>query len=392
MARGSIVKRANGYTVVYDAGMKWDEKKGRWVRNQKWEKVTHPDTLKHAQKLLRDKLNQIDRGEWVEPSTMTFGAFKDVWLTKYAEGQVRPSTLAQYLSLFRMHVIPTFGGMELAKIGVEDVQGFRSSMLAAELSPQTVRHAMRLVRQMFGHAVDWGYLRHNPAKKVKDPRVPKHEMDCLTPEEVRIFLDNVPGRWYAFFLTAITTGLRFGELLAAKWSNLDLNRGQYFVKETLTRKTETQGVGFAQTKTEGSSQSVDLTPACLDALQAHKARQAEEKLQAGEHYRDLDLIFATPGGTPLNDRNVTERVFHPALKKAGLRRIRFHDLRHTCASLLINQGESPKYVQRQMRHASIEITFDRYGHLFPDANREAARRLDATLFGAQGQKAEQSAG
>ena len=111
----------------------------------------------------------------------------------------------------------------------------------------------------------------------------------------------------------------------------------------------------------------------------------QEELPEGETYRDLDLIFPTPKGTPLNDRNIIQRVFHPTLKKVGLRRIRFHDLRHTTASLLIHQGESPKYIQRQMRHASVEITFDRYGHLFPDANQEAARRLDVTLFGTGGQ-------
>jgi integrase len=105
------------------------------------------------------------------------------------------------------------------------------------------------------------------------------------------------------------------------------------------------------------------------------------KLKVGEEYEDQDLIFASDTGSHLHDSNVTKRVFKPALTEAGLRIIRFHDLRHTCASLLIAQGESPKYVQKQMRHASIEITFDRYGHLFPDENKEAAKRLDETLFG-----------
>jgi integrase len=351
----------------------------------KWETVPHPRTLKHAEKLLTERLNQLNRGEYVVPSRMTFGEFKDVWLTKYAEGQVRPSTLAMYHSLFRTHIIPAFGGMELAKIGVEDVQGFKSALLAEDLSPQSVKHALRLVRQMLGHACDWGYLAHNPARKVKDPKIPRHEMDCLTPEEARAFLDHVPERWYPFFLTAITTGMRFGELLAMRWANLDWGRGQYFVRETLTRGTEVHEVTFSVPKTEGSAQPVDLTPTCLEALRKHRARQAGEKLQAGESYQDQDLIFATATGTHLDHRNLARRVFFPALKAAGLRQIRFHDLRHTCASLLIYQGESPKYIQRQMRHASVEITFDRYGHLFPDANREAARRLDATLFGSQGQ-------
>lgn len=205
-------------------------------------------------------------------------------------------------------------------------------------------------------------------------------MDCLTPEEVRAFLEHVPGRWYAFFLTAVVSGLRYGELLAMKWSNLDWNSERYFVKETLTKEAD-----FAEVKTESSRQPVDLSPMCLDALREHRARQAEEKLQAGASYVDNDLVFATDTGTPLNFRNVATRVFRPALKAAGLRYIRFHDLRHTCASLLINQGESPKYIQKQLRHASIQMTFDRYGHLFPDTNREAVRRLDAALFGSRAQ-------
>ena len=383
--RGSIRKRGNGYSVVYDTGSRWDEKKQEWKRGQKWERVPPPSTKKHAEKLLAERLSQLHRGEYVEPKKITFEAFKEVWLTTYAQGQVRPSTMAQYLSLFKMHIIPALGQMELSEIGVQDIQALKSTMLAADLSPQTVRHALCLTRQMLTHGVDWGFILRNPAKKVKDPRIPKHEMDCLSPEEARIFLGFVSEKWYALFLVAITAGLRIGELLAAKWRNLDWNRGQYFVRETLTRKTATQEVGFAQTKTEGSSQSVDLTPTCLEALKAHRARQAEEKLKTGEDYQDMELIFATPKGTPLNDRNIVHRVFEPALKAAGLRRIRFHDLRHTCASLLIHQRESPKYIQKQMRHASIEITFDRYGHLFPDVNREAARRLDATLFGEGGQ-------
>ena len=158
-------------------------------------------------------------------------------------------------------------------------------------------------------------------------------------------------------------------------------------REAATRKTKVQEREFSSTKTESSAQSVDLTPACLDALKKHRARQAQEKLLAGEKYQDLDLIFPISKGTPWDDINFVKQVFHPALKDAGLRHIRFHDLRHTCASLLIFQGESPKYIQRQMRHASIQMTFDRYGHLFPDANREAARRLDATLFGSGRDKA-----
>jgi integrase len=240
---------------------------------------------------------------------------------------------------------------------------------------------LRLIRQMLDHAIDWGYLRTNPAKKVRNPKIPKRDMDFLTAEEVRLFLNHVPDKWYPFFLTAIVTGLRAGELLAMKWGSLDWNRGQYFVKETWLRPRGGQPARIAEPKTDSSIAPVDLTPTCMYALREHQRHQTEERLKAGEAYQNQDLIFATPEGTFLDSCNIVKRAFNPVLKAAGVRRIRFHDIRHTCASLLIAQSESPKYIQKQLRHASIEMTFDRYGHLFPDTNREAALRLDEALFG-----------
>ena len=153
------------------------------------------------------------------------------------------------------------------------------------------------------------------------------------------------------------------------------------MRETLSRARYDYEGGFTTPKTEGSAQSVDLTPACLEALRQHHKRQAEDKLKFGPGYQDQNLIFATWKGTALEQKNVIHRQFYAALEDAGLRRIRFHDLRHTCATLLINQGVSPKYIQRQLRHASIDTTFDRYGHLFPETNQEAAEKLDAVLIG-----------
>jgi integrase len=126
---------------------------------------------------------------------------------------------------------------------------------------------------------------------------------------------------------------------------------------------------------------VDLSPRACEALRAHRASQAEEKIGAGADYQDLDLVFATEKGHSLDHWNVKRRVFEPALEAAGLRRIRFHDLRHTCASLSLARGENPKYIQKQLRHASIEMTFDTYGHLFPEAAQQAVEKLDGMIFG-----------
>ncbi len=396
--RGHIVKRnskrkINGKPeVLYYAVLAFGDRR-------KWETVPPPRTQKNAEGYLARRLAEIEGGEFQELKKATFADFKDIWVEQYAESQVRPSTMATYKGFFKNHLIPAFGEKQLSSITVEDVQAFKSAKLKqpkdlvkkealeAEseteetLSAQTVRHLLRLLRQMFGHAVDWGYLRKNPAQKVTNPKVIRKEMQCYNPAQVRAFLGKVAEEWQAFFLCAISGGLRIGELLAMRWANLDSNSGQYFVKETWQRPRGGTSAYFSEPKTPSSSAPVDLIVEAFDAIRAHQKRQAALKLEAGAKYQDQDLIFATAIGGPLDDAHIVQRLFRPTAKEAGLRQIRFHDLRHTTASLLIEQKESPKYIQKQMRHASIEITFDRYGHLFPDANQAAAKRLSETIFG-----------
>lgn len=240
-------------------------------------------------------------------------------------------------------------------------------------------HHLRLLRQMFEHAITWGRLKKNVAKQIRMPKIPKKEMDALSPSEVRAFLNGIPEKWQALFLVAISTGLRIGEIIAMRWENLDWRSGQYFVKETWLRPREGRKASFGPPKSEASIAPVDLIPEALDALRIHGTRQKEQRLEKGEKWEDNGLIFTTRIGRPLADKNITRYVFVPALEDAGLRKIRFHDLRHTTASLLIHNNESPKYIQKQMRHSSIEITFDRYGHLFPGENKEAANRLGALI-------------
>jgi integrase len=174
--------------------------------------------------------------------------------------------------------------------------------------------------------------------------------------------------------------MRLGELLAMKWSNIDWHRSQYFVREGLYKGR------FVEPKSTSSKRAMNLPQTLLEALRTYKARQSEKRLQVGETYQDHDLLFCTALGTPLDRGNVVKREFSPVLRQAGLRRIRFHDLRHTFATLLIDQGESPKYIQAQLGHASIQVTMDRYGHLLPDVHQQAAQRLEESLFGSSVRK------
>ena len=363
--RGSIVKKGGRYYIKYYVG-----------KRQVWKRAG--PTRKGAEKLLATVVYEIHTGQYHEPKPIAFAAMAEKWLEERAQHRIRPSTMAMYRSLLNTHILPEFGGMELADIRFEDVQMFISRKAKeGMLSAQTIKHLTKPLNGIFKYAVQSGYLRENPAQYVETPRIPQQEMDFLTRDEIRPFLEHTPTRWYPLFLCSIMTGMRRGEVLAMRWANMDWNRGCYFVKEGLSK----YGPQFQELKSLRSKRAIDLSPTLLEALKEHRARQNEEKLRLGPKYRDHDLVFCTKTGTPLDADNLVKRTFNGILKDAGIRQIRFHDLRHTYASLLISQGESPKYIQNQMGHASIKTTLDRYGHLMPEVHQEAAKRLDNQLFG-----------
>ena len=177
-------------------------------------------------------------------------------------------------------------------------------------------------------------------------------------------------------MLALTTGLRIGELLGLKWSDIDLDARRLRVSRQLQRGEG--GVIFTEPKA-ASRRTVDLPASTVEALKRHRKRQVEETLKAGGAYLDNDLLFAGDLGGPIGPEKVTQRAFKPLLKRAGLPEIRFHDLRHTFATLLLTRGVHPTYVQRALGHASVKITLDRYSHWMPSMGRATAEAIDAAL-------------
>lgn len=290
---------------------------------------------------------------------------------------------ATYGVWLRNQLIPFFGSQPISSIRIEDVQRFKAEV-QKQLEPQSIKCCLQLLRQLLSYAVDWGYARENVAAKVKVPRIPQQEMGYLTADEVRLFLSKAPTHmYYTLFLTAITTGMRISEIVAIKWQNVDWNSSRYYVRESYSYVPKVKGL--KPPKTEGSYASVDLSPACIEALRIHRSQQAEARLSVGPNRRDNDLVFPNPTGGVLDPSTVIRRYFHRMLEDAGLRRLRFHDLRHTTATLLLSQGEPIKYVQRQLRHSSAQTTLDRYAHVLPDQAIEATRRLDDAIFGRPGE-------
>lgn len=345
---------------------------------QKWYKPPGDATKRNAEAYLTQVLCQVNGSALSTPREILFSDFAEIFMEKSVR-QLAPLTRICYGSMLGRSILPFFGPRKLSQISTEDVQTFKASLMA-RVSPQTVVNTMTLLRVLLHRAIDWDYLRTSPAKKVSHPRVPRPERGFLSPLQVRQLIEHAPNeKWRAFFLVAVVGGLRIGELLAMKWVNVDWKGGRYHVKENLLYASAVGRLTLSRTKTDYSENPVDLAASCIEALRKHQLEQEREKKDAG--YMDQGLIFADQHGGPIRRNYVASQVFQPTLKRAGLPKIRLHDLRHTCASLLINQGESPKYVQRQMRHTSIQITFDRYGHLLESTSHEATRRLDQTLFG-----------
>jgi integrase len=343
------------------------------VLQGKWHTVPGKQTKANADRYCGELIARFHKGERLEIEQIAFDEFTEKWFDNVAGG-LSVNTQGTYRVWLRNQLLPFFGSQPVSSITVEDVQRLNATLLQ-DLAPQSVKSCLHLMRQLCRFAFDWGYARTNVAEKVRMPRIPPKEMGYLTAQEVGLFLAEAPNHsYYTLFLTAVTTGMRISEIVAMKWHNIDWNASKYHVRESYSYVPKEKGL--KEPKTVGSYASVDLSPACLEALRTHRSEQT-----ASPESEDNDLVFPNATGHVIDPSTVVRRYFHKMLDKAGLRRIRFHDLRHTTATLLLSQGEPIKYVQRQLRHSSAQTTLDRYAHVLPDQPRDATRRLDDAIFG-----------
>jgi integrase len=203
-------------------------------------------------------------------------------------------------------------------------------------------------------------------------------MATLSPEQARALLETAEGdRLEALYVLALSTGMRQGELLGLRWRNVDLDGGSLQVRATLQRTRD--GFTFSEPKTARSCRQVTLTKQAVEALRGHRSRQVEERLQMGGAWEDNGLVFANEVGRPIEAGNLIRRSFHPLLERAGLPKGRFHDLRHTAATLALGKGVHPKIVAEMLGHSQIAVTLDLYSHVTPTMQRQAADALEAVL-------------
>lgn len=318
-----------------------------------------------ATSFLHKKRKQLEEDAANQTTDISIQQFANLWLNNYSKANLKPSTTKNQISIIRCHILPYFGNVNLRYITTKKVQEFVKSELDLGQAPSTVTKTLTLLKSMLRSAVEWGYLEYSVAALVKSPPKRFHEMSFLTPDEICALLNATPEDWRPFIHTEIFTGMRFGEITALQWPDIDWDKNVIHVNRSVWRGK------FQEPKTRNGVRTIGMSPSLKDVLSNYRMWCTPS---------DMGLVFCSQRGHPIDESNFRKRVFGPTLDRAGIKHIRFHDLRHTFASLLINQGENLKYVQQQMGHSSIVTTVDHYGHLMPNSHEDTYRALDGTVF------------
>ncbi|MBT9605456.1 site-specific integrase [Microbacterium sp.] len=321
---------------------------------------------------------RVRNGGPVRDATRSLEDWLSEWTSTYlALSDRAESTKIMYLGYCRTWIIPTLGHVPLASLSGNDVNRLLLRMKAAGKADSTRRNCYTALRKALDDAVTEGLLGLNPVHRIRQPGVSREEARFLTTSEVTRLLQAAEGHRYRVVLVFILgTGLRRGEALALKWSDVDLEKAQAKLRGSLIRREGRLVVSGVKTK--ASRRTVALSPTIVDLLRRHRAHQASERLQAGRRWRDGDFVFATSDGAPVEPQNVL-RTVREAARKAGLGHVTVHALRHTYATAALLNGVALKVVSANLGHASIQITADTYGHVTDDAARDGAAKVAEAL-------------
>lgn len=321
---------------------------------------------KDADALKRRIDSEIASGTFEKHENIRFSEFADKWYADYVDLKLKETTKADYRQVIHKHLNPFFGNYLLKDISTRTVQNYVSRKARENLSPRTVNKTITILREILKHAVRWGYLGENPALYAEKLRQPKYEMLFLRPEDLRRLIEAASDKYRALFTTAAFTGARQGELLALTWADVDLEHKVINVKHSYNPLH-----GMSEPKTASAKRAISISDELVSVLTNHYHRTGG---------KPDELVFQNKSNKPINRQNLLTREFYPALHRAGLPKIRFHDLRHTYATFLISMGENIKFIQRQLGHANITTTLDTYGHLMTEAYDGFGSRFDTFVL------------
>lgn len=355
------------------------------IRRQKTETLTGV-TKKQAEALLAKRRATVLAGEFPSSTSMTMNELFDRFMQS-KENRLAATTLQRYECLLRIYLRPAVGAKKVASLRTVDLLTAYTQWIKRGVGARTIRHAADLLRNILRRAVKWEIVSRSPAASLDAedlPKVLKPESAVLTESEVQILLQeaNHPTRrctarhyltaystFYPAVAFALYTGARLGEIMAMRWQDIDAHQRIVTISRSLSSTKQT-GLTFKRPKND-KVRTVCVPPQLLAILQSHRAVQAAEKIAIGAGYRDEDLIFAKPDGTPIPPW-LFSSAFRNFMKRSGVRRIRFHDLRDTHASLLAKAGVPIEVISKRLGHSDISITYDRYITVYRDRDAEAA--------------------
>ena len=359
-------------------------KDGRWqaridlgyVEGKRKRKTYYGKTRKEAADKLKLALADHKNGLPLVDERQTMAQYLSRWLEDSARHTIRPRTYTRYEQLVRLHAAPYIGKIALARLTPQQLANLYSERLKAGQSPRSVQFLHAVLHRALKQALKWGLIARNPADAVDAPRPERKDIQPLTREQVTTFLiaiENDPLE--ALYVLAVTTGMRIGELLGLQWNDIEGNR--LSVRHTLQQINKEWKL--VEPKTDRSRRNITLTTLAVEALRHHRVKQNEQRLAIGAAWQNRDLVFCNAAGAPLDARNILRSNFHPLLARAGLPKIRLHDLRHTAATLLLSAGTHPKKVQDLLGHSTISLTLDTYSHILPSMQDEVASAMDGLL-------------
>ena len=372
-------------------GTIFEEQPGRWVaqitlgykivddKRRRIRKKFVATTRDAVHKKLTEALREQQTGGIVPMQRDSLGGFLDRWLpTLRAKGRSE-ATLESYAWLIKKHITPEIGTVPLTKLNQRDLNDFMQRKLESGLSARTVAYCHAVIRSALGKAEKDGLVGRNVAKLAEPPRQQAASIEPMAAADARRFLSAVSGhRLEALYAVALAVGLRRGEILGLEWASVDLKRGTLAVTQTAQR-VKGKGIILSRTaKTDKSLRMIPLPSFAVRALKAHREQQEQERRFADATWREHGLVFTTAIGTPIESRNLL-RHFHATLDALKIPSHRFHDLRHTAASLLLAQGATLHEVKEILGHSQIRLTSDLYGHAYMAVKKEAVARMDSVL-------------
>ena len=368
-----MTKRANGEGTIYKRA------DGRWCATVSIEfgkrKSFYGTTRQTVAQKMNAALKARQDGLPLPSERQTVATYLREWL-EAVRPSLRPEAYRRYEEIVRIYLTPQLGSTRLARLSPQQVQRTYSRCIEGGLSPTTVRMIHGVLHKALGQAVRWGVTARNVTDLVDAPSRSEPSVGALSSEEATRLLEAARGdRLEALYVLATTCGLRLGEIQALRWRDVDLPNRRLRVVATLQDSKGGTPV-FAEPKSAKSKREVQLPEMVARTLQRHRLAQNEERLRAGTEWDNHDLVFCNVRGRPLDANNLRQRSFSRLLTQAGLPKMRFHDLRHTSATLLMSQGVPVKIVSEMLGHADVGITLRTYSHVLPGMQQQAADAMD----------------